>query len=143
MKMNETIKSEVRVLRNSSVAYIASINEDGYPQMKAMLVLEHEDIKVHYFSTNTSSKRVGQYLKNPKASVYYCQETPPYKGVLFTGSMEVCTDHDTKAFLWRDGCEIYYPKGANDEDYCVLKFTSHTVNYYHGLSNSTFSIEAL
>ena len=141
--MNESIKSDIRALRNNPVAYIASINEDGYPQMKAMLVFEHDDMKTHYFSTNTSSKRVSQYLKNPKASVYYCLEAPAYKGALFTGIMEVCFDHDTKAFLWRDGCEIYYPKGVDDEDYCVLKFTAETVNYYHGLSNETFSIEEL
>lgn len=139
--MNESIKSEIRALRsNSKTAYLASVNEEGYPQMKAMMVFESNDIRVHYFSTNTSSKRVGQFLKNPKASVYYC-DNEQFKAALFTGTIEVCTDHDTKAFLWRDGCEMYYPKGVDDEDYCVYKFTAETVNYYHGLSNSTFSIE--
>jgi general stress protein 26 len=141
--MNESIKSDIRALRNNSkIAYLASVNEEGYPQMKAMMVFECNDIRVHYFSTNTSSKRVGQFLKNPKASVYYC-DNEQFKGALFTGTIEVCTDHDTKAFLWRDGCEIYYPKGVDDEDYCVYKFTAETVNYYHGLSNATFSIEEL
>lgn len=106
------------------------------------MVFEHEDIKIQYFSTNTSSKRVGQFLANPKACVYYCDETKDkYKGSLFTGSIEVCTDHDTKAMLWHDGDELYYPKGIDDDDYCVYKFTDETVNYYHRLSNQTFSIE--
>lgn len=113
-------------------------------QIKGMLVLEHESMKTHYFSTNTSSKRVSQFLKNPKASVYYVDDTEDqYKGALFTGTMEVCTDHETKAFLWRDGCELYYPKGVDDEDYCVYKFTAETVNYYYGLSNVTLSVEEL
>lgn len=143
--MDENIKAEIKELReNSHVAYIGSVNEDGYPQIKGMLVLEHGNLRTHYFSTNTSSKRVGQYIKNPKASVYYCNETNgDYKGALFTGTMEVCTDHDTKAFLWRDGFEVYYPKGVDDEDYCVYKFTAETVNYYHGLSNVTVSIDEL
>lgn len=144
MEMN-MIKSGIRALRaNAQVAYIASVNEDGFPQIKGMLVLEHESMKTHYFSTNTSSKRVSQFLKNPKASVYYVDDTENnYKGALFTGTMEVCTDHETKAFLWRDGFEMYYPKGVDDEDYCVLKFTAETVNYYYGLSNVTFSVEEL
>jgi len=141
--MNDSIKSEIRGLReNCNVAYIASVNEVGYPQIKCMLVLEHNSMQVHWFSTNTSSKRVKQFLENPKASVYYCDEVQ-YKGALFTGMMEVCTDHETKAFLWRDGFEMYYPKGVDDEDYCVLKFTADTVNYYHGLSNITLSIKEL
>ncbi len=142
MEMNK-IKSEIRELReNAQVAYIASVNEDGFPQIKGMLCFEHESMKIHYFSTNTSSKRVAQFLKNPKASVYYVDDTKDqYKGALFTGTMEVCTDHETKAFLWRDGCEIYYPKGVDDEDYCVYKFTAETVNYYHGLNNVTLSVD--
>lgn len=143
--MNEIIKSEIKKLRESShIAYVASVNEEGYPQVKGMLVLEQDGMQIQYFSTNTSSKRVGQFLKNPKASVYYCDETlNKYKGALFTGTMEVCTDHATKAFLWRDGFEMYYPRGVDDDDYCVLKFTANTVNYYHGLSNTTLTLEEL
>ncbi|MFT3950971.1 MAG: pyridoxamine 5'-phosphate oxidase family protein [Oscillospiraceae bacterium] len=143
--MSSVIKSEIRALRqNAKVAYIGSVNENGFPQIKGMLVLEHDSMKTQYFSTNTSSKRVGQFLKNPKACVYYSDETrDKYKGALFTGTIEVCTDHDTKAFLWRDGFEIYYPKGIDDEDYCVYKFTAETVNYYHGLSNVTLPIDEL
>ena len=141
--MDETIKSEISALRkNSKIAYIASVNEQGYPQMKAMMVFENDDMRVHWFSTNISSKRVRQFQNNPKASVYYCNNEQ-FKAALFTGTMEVCIDHDTKAFLWRDGCEIYYPKGIDDEDYCVYKFTAETVNYYHGLNNATFSIHEL
>lgn len=144
--MNEKIKGDIRGLReNANVAYVGSVNENGFPQIKAMLVFEDADkreLKTHYFSTNYSSKRVKQFLENPKACVYYCDDTKDkYKGALFTGTIEVCTDHDTKAMLWRDGCELYYPKGIDDDDYCVYKFTAETVNYYHGLSNQTFSID--
>lgn len=143
--MNDNIKSDIRELRQkSNVAYIGSINGEGFPQIKGMLVLEHDSMKTHYFSTNTSSKRVEQFRNNPKACVYYCDETKDkYKGALFTGTMEVCTDHETKAFLWREGFEMYYPKGVDDEDYCVYRFTAETVNYYNALSNVTMSVDEL
>ena len=139
--MNGEIKKEIRALRkNQKVAYVGSINGEGFPQIKAMLVAEHDDIKVQYFSTNTSSRRAAQFLKNPKASVYYCDEEN-FKGALFTGIIEVCTDHETKARIWHEGDEIYYPKGVDDEDYCVYKFTAESVNYYHGLGNVTLPID--
>lgn len=143
--MNENIKSDIRELRQkSNVAYIGSVNGNGFPQIKGMLVLEHDSMKTHYFSTNTSSRRVEQFRNNPKACVYYCDETTDkYKGALFTGTIEVCTDHETKAFLWREGFEMYYPKGVEDEDYCVYKFTAETVNYYYALSNVTMSVDEL
>lgn len=146
--MDKKIIAEIHELRRRSpIAFVGSVNENGFPQIKAMLVFEDEDkrgMKTHYFSTNYSSKRVKQFLADPKACVYYCDETKDkYKGALFTGTIEVCTDHDTKAMLWRDGCEIYYPNGVDDDDYCVYKFTAETVNYYHGLSNKTFSVDEL
>jgi general stress protein 26 len=139
------VKEDIRKLRNESdVAYVGSVNDDGFPQIKAMLVPEHESLKTQYFSTNVSSKRAGQFLKNPKASVYYTDNTINlYKGALFTGTIEVCLDHDTKAFLWHDGDEIYYPAGVDDPDYCVYKFTADTVNYYHAGVNTTLSIDEL
>lgn len=143
--MDSKIRKEILELRkNAQVAYVGSVNENGFPQIKGMLVVEHDSVKTHYFSTNTSSRRVGQFRSCPKASVYYVDDTKDkYKGALFTGYVEVCTDRKTKEFLWRDGFEIYYPKGIDDEDYCVYKFTAETVNYYHGLRNSTFSIDEL
>lgn len=143
MKESTAMKSEIRSLReNSGIAYVASVNEQGAPQIKAMLVLEHDSMRTHFFSTNLSSKRVRQFLKNPKASVYYC-DAARFKGALFTGTMEVRTDHEAKAMLWREGFEQYYPKGVDDDDYCVLVFTADTVNYYHGLDNKTYGIEEL
>ena len=143
--MDRKIKNEIRALRDSSsVAYVGSVNGGGFPQIKGMLVFEHDDLRVQYFSTNLSSKRAAQFRENPKACVYYCDDTKDkYKGALFTGTIEVCTDHETKAMLWRDGCEIYYPGGIDDPDYCVYKFTAETVNYYYGLSNVTASIDEL
>lgn len=141
--MTEHEKKEIINLRKKAkIAYICSINEEGFPQTKAMLVLEQDEMGVQYFSTNTSSKRAQQLINNPKTAVYYCNEDE-FKGALFTGTMEVCTDVETKTFLWRPGFEMYYPNGIADEDYCVLRFTAATVNYYHGLTNFTISIKEL
>jgi len=141
--MNETIQSKIKALRkNSRFAYIGSVNDEGFPQIKCMFAIKDDNVRVHYFSTNTSSKRVRQYLQNPKASVYYC-DNRFFKGALFTGSMEALEDSETKERFWNKGDEKYYPKGVEEPDYCVLKFTADTVNYYQGLNNTTFSIEEL
>ena len=94
------------------------------------------------FIKNVVTRRVAQFRANPKACVYYVDDTKDkYKDALFTGTIEVCTDHETKAMLWRDGFEMYYPKGVDDPDYCVYRFTAQSVKYYHGLSNITLQIE--
>jgi general stress protein 26 len=134
--MNTNARKIIGELRQESgTAFLGSINEEGCPVMRAMLVLEHDSLKTQYFSTNTPSGKVSNYRKNPKASVYYCRPGD-FKGVLFTGEMQVCEDQETKDFLWREGFECYYPKGRTDPDYCVLKFTA-TNGFFYGQADST------
>ena len=141
--MDAAIKNKIKGLRRKSkFAYVSSINEEGFPQIKCMFVIKDDNPRIHYFSTNTSTKRVQQFLANPKASVYYCNNLL-FKGALFTGMMEVLTDDETKARFWEKGDEKYYPLGATDPDYCILRFTAETVNYYQRLHNTTASIDEL
>lgn len=139
--MDTVIKNEIIDLRkNSNTAFISSVDEKGYPTVKAMLVLENESMKTQYFSTNLSSRRTKQFMENPKAAAYYCNSNE-FTGLMLQGIMEVLTDKEHKEMLWREGFEIYYPNGSNDEHYCVLRFTAEKGNYYHGLKNINFEIE--
>lgn len=141
--MNHAALQSIAELRQTSnTAYLASINNEGYPVMRAMLVLENDSLRTQYFSTNTSSGKVGYFGQDSKASVYYCQPND-YKGLLFVGDIKVCTDQETKDFLWREGFERYYPKGVTDPDYCVLKFTARSGSYYNGPNSTTFTIDEL
>ncbi|HPJ01302.1 MAG TPA: pyridoxamine 5'-phosphate oxidase family protein [Candidatus Limiplasma sp.] len=140
--MNKEAKQTIEALRRESdTATLACVDAEGYPQTRAMLVLEHDSLRTQYFSTNTSSGKVGFFLANPKASVYYCKPGS-YQGALFIGNVEVCTDQQTKDFLWREGFERYYPKGVTDPDYCVLKFTASKGAYY-GRGRCQFTMDEL
>ena len=131
-----------KLRKQSSSAFLSYIDEDGYPVTRAMLILEHERIDVQYLSTNTSSGKIANLLRNPKASIYYC-DPAQFQGALFIGDIEVCTDAQTKQHLWREGFEQYYPNGVTDTDYCVLKLTVKKGSHYHGLCNTQFTPDEL
>ena len=42
--------------------------------------------------------------------------------------------------IWRDGDEMYYPKGVTDLDYCVLKFTAESGRWYGNFKNGNFEL---
>ncbi len=119
---------------------VCSVDENGFPNAKAMFKMEHEGLKTFLFSTNTSSMRVQQFTRNDKACIYLCGRNK-INGLMLVGRMEVCTDPEHKARLWFDGAEKYYPLGIDDPDYCVLKFTASQGNYYYNLSKHKFEIE--
>jgi len=124
-----------------SISFISSIDDEGFPNMKAMLPpRKREGIKHIYFTTNTSSMRVSQYKENPKASVYFCDKRF-FRGVMLKGTMEVLEDSESKEMLWQEGDTIYYHLGVTDPDYCVLKFTAHKGRFYSNFKSQNFDVQ--
>jgi general stress protein 26 len=129
------------LIDKQGVAFIASVDAEGVPNMKAMLPpRKREGIHTFYFTTNTSSRRVAQYRKNPKASIYFCDKRF-FRGVMLQGTMDVLEDAESKEMIWRDGDTIYYSKGVTDPDYCVLRFTAAAGRYYANFKSEDFEVE--
>ncbi|MCI8357410.1 MAG: pyridoxamine 5'-phosphate oxidase family protein [Lachnospiraceae bacterium] len=118
---------------------IASVDEDGFPNVKAMFTPRKIEENCFYFTTNTSSMRTRQYMENPKAGIYcYKRGRFSYEGIMLTGTMEVLHNAEIKEEIWRPGDTMYYSEGVNDPDYCVLKFTAIKGRRYHGLKTENF-----
>ncbi len=137
--VKEAIAESLKLVESCANAMVGSNGADGFPNIKAMIKCEAEGLKTFWFSTNTSSKRVAQFRQNDKACIYFVDQEQ-YKGLMLAGKMEVLSDHASRARLWKDGCEIYYPLGVDDPDYSVFRFTAEWGNYYHGLRNTVFEI---
>ena len=132
-----------KFIRKQKVSFICSVDEGGVPNVKAMLKPRKVDgIKEFYFTTNTSSMRVKQYMDNPNASIYfYHKGLIKYTGVMLIGKMEVLTDQKTKDMIWHKGDTMFYKGGVTDPDYCVLRFNAESGRYYCDLKTESFTIE--
>ena len=142
MKMEMNIeKSALNLIESCKTVTIGSVDENGYPCIKAMLApREIHGAKEIYFSTNTSSLRVSQFLENSKASLYFYNEST-FEGVQLSGEMTVITDQKIKDRIWRDGDTLYYKLGVTDPDYCVLHFKAKNGRFYSNFSSTDFVIE--
>ena len=139
--MRDAGKTIGNLIDKAGISIISSIDEEGFPNSKAMLAPRKRDgIKHIFFTTNTSSMRVRQYLNNPKACVYFFDKRF-FKGVMLRGTMEVLCDSASKETIWKHGDEMYYPKGVTDPDYCVLRFTTQNGRYYSNYKSENFEVE--
>lgn len=139
MIKEEAIRHSQELMERCAIAMVGSNGPEGFPNIKAMIKMETEELHTVWFSTNTSSRRVAQFRTDPRASVYFV-DFDRWEGLMLIGEMEVLDDPASRQRLWREGYERYYPLGVNDPDYTVLRFTARKGNYYHGLENTDFEI---
>ena len=134
----------IEFIQKQKTSFISSVDEDGFPNIKAMFAPRKIDGNFFYFTTNTSSMRSQQFMNNPKASIYfYNRGRFKYEGIMLTGTMEVLQDDDIKREIWRTGDTIYYKQGVTAPDYCVLKFTAIKGRHYCALKTESFQVEDL
>lgn len=130
-----------KLIDHQKVAFIGSIDAEGFPNMKAMLKPRKiEGLQTFYFTTNTSSMRVAQFLENNRSCIYFC-DGRFFRGVMLKGTMEVLTDSKHKEMIWEEGDTMYYKEGVTDPDYCVLKFTASVGRYYSDFKSESFVIQ--
>jgi general stress protein 26 len=138
--MRDPVQTIGNLIDKQSVCYLGSVDADGFPNTKAMLPpRKREGIREFYLTTNTSSKRVAQFMANPKACLYFCDKRF-FRGVMLVGAVEVLQDAEYKEMIWREGDTMYYPLGVTDPDYCVLKFTARKGRNYSNFHSEDFDI---
>ena len=139
--MKNFIEIAETLIDNANVSIISSVDENGFPNTKAMLPpRKREGINFIYFTTNTSSMRVTHYTANSKACIYFF-DNKRFKGLMLKGTMEVLQDTQSKELIWRTGDEMYYPGGVTDPDYCVLKFTTKSARFYSNFQSENVDLQ--
>lgn len=137
MTNQEAFDHALALATRSNIAMLGTVDDNGHPNIRAMIKMENQGLKEIWFTTNTSSRKIPQLKNNSKACVYFV-DLDKWMGVMLTGTVDILQDSDSRHRCWREGFEKYYPKGVNDPDYSVLRFTAHWGKYYYALSHATF-----
>ncbi len=154
MNEREIKQLSLQLMKVADVAYLTTIDHDGFPQTRALFNLRNQqqfpvladffskqqDDLLIYFTTNTASAKLAQLRDNPKVSVYYCQPNN-FHGLMLSGVMEIVTTPAVKAALWQPGWELYYPGGVQDPDYTVLKLRPLQAKHYRQLSSACLNLK--
>ncbi|MBK5113086.1 MAG: pyridoxamine 5'-phosphate oxidase family protein [Candidatus Heimdallarchaeota archaeon] len=134
MNEEEIKKIAKELMIKAQPAYLATLDENGFPQIRAVenvrnpekfphdakTLLEYDDDIIPYISTNTSSEKIKQILENNSAAMYFCSPDE-YKGIMLQGDIEIVNDLDLKKRIWQDSMLRYYPKGHTDPDFTILR----------------------
>ena len=123
-------KDEIMNLIDRSLfATIGYADECGRPNVRRVFCVWHKGLGRHLISTNTSSAHIQSLLRNNKICLYFSDDAA-FEGICLYGEAIVHFEREYKALLWNEGDEKYYPKGIDDEDYCILEVAAESARFY-------------
>jgi general stress protein 26 len=139
--MKNPVETIGNLIEKQGVSFISSVDENGFPNTKAMLPpVKREGIKTFYWHTNSPSMRIKQYKNNSKACVYFYDKRF-FRGVMLRGTMLVLDYIKTKKEIWKDEYTKSYTGGMDGGECIILKFTADNGRYYSNFSSEDFELE--
>ena len=124
-----TLDEIKNLVDRSLFATIGYTDEKGRQNVRRVFCVWHKGLGRHLISTNTSSAHIQSLKKDPGMCLYFNDDSS-FEGICFYGKAVIHLDREYKELLWNEGDEKYYPKGIDDEDYCILEFVADSARYY-------------
>jgi len=141
----------------ADTVYLAANEASGYPRIRAMLNLRnrsdypdhvhlyegHDDDFMVYIATNTASKKRRDIEADPRIGLYYRHPDKRF-GMALAGDVEIVDDPSTKAAVWADGWEVYFPTTGtpDDPDYTLLRLFPANARGWTGLETFELTFAA-
>jgi general stress protein 26 len=131
-------KQVLALMDEAEIVTLATIGEKG-PRIRALVNLRRadkfpgpsklarrDDFTV-FLSTSLASDKVREVRANPAVALYYC-DAQNFHGVTLEGKAEILDDPELKKALWSPDWSFYWPGGASDPDYVILRITADDVS---------------
>jgi len=103
------------VVEGAAFVSLATLDEEGFPAVRAMDPLPPDENWVVWLATNPGSRKVEQLRARPRVALHYlAEDVPAY--VTLIGQARLVDDPELKARHWKDSWTPFYP----DRDPSVL-----------------------
>ena len=133
-KANQTIKT-------ANTAYVGVIDENGFPSVSTVMVIDPENIFEVHFPTGLASNKVKRLTKDSRASVCFHIGG---NNITLVGEAEILTDQQTKSRFWRSAdLTAHFPGGETDPNFCIVRIKTKRVSLWVDNEDAQFTIDQL
>jgi len=108
------------------ICVLSLIDMEGFPTASVLTPSKADGINWITFGTLLDDNRAKRIANCNRASV--CFGTTAYC-INLVGEIEVITSADVKQEMWYDALNVFFT-GADDTNYCVLKFTTKRYKFF-------------
>ena len=132
-RAEEIIKSKTAEVNMGAGVTLSLLDHEGYPTTSTLSISKAEGIRQLTFTVALDSNKAKRAKANSRASVCIFGddfEGGAYYNITLVGDVEILTDPEIKKAAWYQGLECHFPGGADDPNYCVIKFVTKRYNLW-------------
>ena len=129
------------IIRTFEYASIGVVDENGYPSVSAISLLNPDNISRLYFTTTMDSNKIKRLQKNNKASIN-CYTN--MSNITLVGETEILIDQETKKKYWHDWVKLgvdIYPDGVSDSNSCFVGFATKRATLWIDEEDAEFKLD--
>jgi len=127
LKILDAAETKSRILqmlnKECVVVSVATFGTDDYPDIRALVVTANDGVDTIWFATETTSRKIAQLQKNPKAAIYSYDGEAMTEFRLF-GTVELLNDAASRRKVWQDDFTQHWPDGVDSPNMIVLRFNT-------------------
>lgn len=115
-----------KLLDAMGTVFLVTMRDDGTPDARAMSAVHVEGFKTIYMITGAQATKTEELQKKPACMIYATalQDDAEYAELRLWGRVDVLSDRALLDEVWQDCYVDYFPKGKDDPNVRVLKFTT-------------------
>ena len=120
----------LQILQKNPLVSFATFGTDGWPNVRALVVADHDGVDSAWFVTETNSPKIAELQKNPNAAIYGFDMEAMAEFRLF-GHVELLSDSASRRKIWSDDFLQHFPDGVDSPTMIVLRFNTDHGFYDH------------
>lgn len=123
MSDQEVLSKAKDVIAKCMFPAFTTIDENGFPQSRAMMASGLDDDFTVYYITSRTSAKCKQIAVNPNVSTLWTSVVEPMRdwgSVLVKGKASVTDDKGLRDKFWMDQLSFVFPGGADDPNYVII-----------------------
>lgn len=119
--MDNIEQTAAEMLSDTENIVLASLDGDGYPRPVPMNRLANDGLRTVWMTTEYHGRKARHFRADPRAGLCFYTRRG---SVVLRGTVEILRDETARKKFWQEGFSRYFPGGADDPQYCILRFTA-------------------
>ncbi|CAN7148902.1 general stress protein 26 [Arthrobacter sp. PvP023] len=127
MSDTENISKVTKIINDSHIGMLTTINEAGALVSRPLAVQEVKDDGDMWFFTSSETSQVAHVRADPRVNVAFGKNT---EWVSVAGTAEIVTDRQKIHDMWNQVVEAWFPDGPDTPEVVLLRVDSDSAEYW-------------